>query len=95
MTKIKVFVITGLFAVLTFLSQFSAAQGVVIDLAQVREWMTSGKKAVLIDVRSPQEYREGHIPGAISIPAERIAVEQEKLPKDRKVPLIFYCRGMG
>lgn len=46
---------------------------------------------VLIDVRDESEYREGHIPTAINIPANIIASKQDILPKDKKI--IVYCNS--
>ena len=46
--------------------------------------------ALLLDVRSPEEYREGHIPGSRNIPLHSI----EKilaLTHSRHVPLYVYC----
>ena len=43
--------------------------------------------AVLLDVREADEFRSGHIPGAVSVPLS--AVGQVTLPKDR--PLFVYC----
>jgi rhodanese-related sulfurtransferase len=86
------------FVMLIIISTQSAAviaQGLVINVEQVREWMTVDAKALLIDVRTTEEYREGHIPGAISIPAENFAAGRGKLPKEKSAPLIFYCRGAG
>ena len=42
--------------------------------------------AVLIDVRDPEEYASGHIPGAINIPREEIAKAKELIP-DLDIPL--------
>jgi len=39
---------------------------------------------VLIDVRDESEYKEGHIPTAINIPASIIASKQDILPKENK-----------
>jgi rhodanese-related sulfurtransferase len=44
----------------------------------------------LIDVRPPEEFAAGHIPGAISVPVGRLAL-RSALPKDQEV--IAYCRG--
>lgn len=46
---------------------------------------------VLIDVRDPSEYKEGHIPTAINITAETIASKQDILPKEKKI--IVYCNA--
>jgi rhodanese-related sulfurtransferase len=50
----------------------------------------SGEVTVL-DVRPPEEYRAGHIPGALSIPVSELRVRLKELPKDREV--VAYCRG--
>lgn len=48
--------------------------------------------AVLVDVRTAQEYREGHIPGSRNVPLQEIGGAAEKLgPKD--TPLFLYCRS--
>ncbi len=84
----------GIFAVFLMAST-AAAQVVVVDVAQVQSWLSGTKKFVLVDVRTPDEYREAHIPQAVNIQADRIAVERSRLPKDKSMPLMFYCRGVG
>ncbi len=71
------------------------AQYPVVSVQDVKSMMTGKKKAVLIDSRSPEEYREGHIPGAINIPAEEMKAQAGHLPSEKSRPLIFYCRGAG
>ena len=43
--------------------------------------------AVLVDVREADEFRSGHIPGAVNVPLS--AVGQVTLPKDK--PMFVYC----
>jgi phage shock protein E len=46
----------------------------------------------LVDVRTPEEYRGGHIEGAINIPLDQVPhrlAEFEKMPR----PIIAYCRS--
>jgi rhodanese-related sulfurtransferase/DNA-binding transcriptional ArsR family regulator len=50
----------------------------------------SGAVTVL-DVRPPEEYRAGHLPGALSIPVGELKARLKELPKDREV--VAYCRG--
>ncbi|MBF6137028.1 ArsR family transcriptional regulator [Nocardia otitidiscaviarum] len=45
----------------------------------------------LIDVRPHEEYRAGHIPGAINIPLSELATRLAELPADRDI--VAYCRG--
>jgi rhodanese-related sulfurtransferase len=55
-------------------------------LARVR----SGEVTVL-DVRPPEEYRAGHIPGALSVPLRELEQRLSDLPRDREI--VAYCRG--
>ena len=46
---------------------------------------------VLLDARPVEEYRAGHIPGALSVPVETLESRLRELPRDKEV--IAYCRG--
>ena len=48
-------------------------------------------EATLIDVRPPEEYAAGHIPGAVSIPLAELPKRLRELRKHREV--VAYCRG--
>lgn len=67
---------------------FFIAGGVDIndELKEARE--TEG--AVIIDVRSRDEYSQGHIPGAISIPGDEIDTISRTIP-DKSTPVFTYC----
>lgn len=62
------------------------------DDITIEELENLRKKGVkIIDVRSPQEYKEGHIDGAISIPEYEIKKTGEKLLKNKDEKIILYC----
>ena len=46
---------------------------------------------LLIDVRTPQEYAEGHIAGSVNIPVQVLEGALSQLPMD--VPIVVYCRS--
>lgn len=48
-------------------------------------------EVTVLDVRPVEEYRAGHIPGALSIPVSELAARLKELPKNREV--VAYCRG--
>jgi rhodanese-related sulfurtransferase len=76
-----------------------------ISAHTLKAMMERGEAFVLVDARDEVWYRQGHIPGAISIPAEDAPLEAldvqrpkrllypERLPVDRGRLLIFYCGG--
>jgi rhodanese-related sulfurtransferase len=45
----------------------------------------------VLDVRPSEEFKAGHIPGAISIPLKELELRLSKLPRDHEV--VAYCRG--
>ncbi|MCF7985202.1 MAG: metalloregulator ArsR/SmtB family transcription factor [Thiohalocapsa sp.] len=45
----------------------------------------------VLDVRPAEEYAQGHIPGALNIPLERLRERIAELPVDRQI--VAYCRG--
>lgn len=46
---------------------------------------------ILLDVRQPQEYNEGHIPGAMLIPLGTLEARQNEIDRNKKI--ITYCRS--
>ena len=48
---------------------------------------------ILVDVRRPDEFAAGHIPGAICVPNESIGEEPPALLPDRDAILLLYCRS--
>lgn len=48
--------------------------------------------ALLVDVRSPQEFASGHIPGSTNIPLDQIGAKADMLLKKAK-PVITCCRS--
>ena len=46
---------------------------------------------VLIDVRTPQEFKSGHIPGAKNVPLQSLSENLKKVPKDKTVMVV--CRS--
>jgi rhodanese-related sulfurtransferase len=93
MRNMRLFI--GLLCFVFLFASTALAQFPVISADDVKVWMRGKQKVVLIDSRLPEEYQQAHLPGAISIPAERMKLEAKKLPKDKTTPLIFYCRGEG
>ena len=64
-----------------------------ITQEEAQNWMTLDDGHVVVDVRRPDEYAEGHIPGAINIPNEDIGPEPPEALPDKAQIILIYCRS--
>jgi rhodanese-related sulfurtransferase len=60
-----------------------------ISIDEVKALMAK-KQVVLIDVRDPQSFAEGHMPGAISVPFDHIPNHVDAWKKEKRL-LVTYC----
>lgn len=61
-----------------------------INVEELKEKVKQG--AILIDVRSKQEYDEGHIQGAVNIPEHEIQrIIEKAIPKKNQL-IVLYCQ---
>ena len=51
------------------------------------------ENAILIDVRSAEEFNSGHLPGSFNIPHTEIAEKISRVAPDKSTPLYLYCRS--
>jgi len=56
---------------------------------QIKQILEDG--GALLDVRTPQEFAGGALPGALNVPLNGIPNVLETLPKDQ--PVLLYCRS--
>lgn len=74
-------------------AHFEALLALETDCWDVHEAMTSGRADfVLLDVRSPDLFAEGHVPGAVSLPHGRI-VERNLADHPADTLFVVYCAG--
>ena len=64
-----------------------------INQIQAKEIMDSGEPYILLDVRSQEEYVDGHIKGAILIPDHKISEQAEQQLPDKDALILVYCRS--
>lgn len=48
---------------------------------------------LLLDVRTPEEFAEGHLPGAVNIPVEELEAKLASVPAKKDQPVVLYCRS--
>ena len=71
-------------------------QGVVyvnITAEEAKQIMDNEEGYIILDVRTQEEYDEGHIPGAVVISHEEIAEKAEGVLTDKDQLILVYCRS--
>ena len=61
-----------------------------VDVEALDQRVQEGS-VIVLDVRPPDEYTAGHIPGAVSLPISELEERLRELPRDREI--VAYCRG--
>lgn len=75
------------------LAHFEALLAFETDCWDVHAASASGEPGfVLLDVRSPDHFREGHVPGAINLPHGRLT-ERNLAPYPAGTLFVVYCAG--
>jgi molybdopterin/thiamine biosynthesis adenylyltransferase/rhodanese-related sulfurtransferase len=65
-----------------------------VTVEEVKHRVERGEQGTLLDVREREEYREGHLEGALSLPRGFLELRVEETVPDKSAPLIAYC-GSG
>jgi rhodanese-related sulfurtransferase len=72
-----------------------AAAGVSLPLISPQallERQAKGDSSLFVlDVRSPEEFASGHVPGAVNVPYDQVASKLAEIPKDKDV--VLYCKS--
>ena len=55
-------------------------------------YLEIAERPVVLDVRSPEEYAEGHVPGAVNVPYDQIGARLDFLDAYRDRGFVVYCR---
>ena len=64
-----------------------------ITAEEAKEIMDTQEGYIILDVRTREEYDQGHIPGATQISHEEIAEKAEKVLTDKDQLILVYCRS--
>ncbi|MEW5773420.1 MAG: rhodanese-like domain-containing protein [Thermodesulfobacteriota bacterium] len=66
----------------------------VYEAPELAAMMASGQPMLVVDSRPADKYREGSVPGAVSIPDTFFEKYQGMLPADKDTTLVFFCGGL-
>ena len=64
-----------------------------ISMDEAIKMMKNEKNYIILDVRRPDEYAGGHIPGAINVPNEEIGTAEIAELPDKSQLILVYCRS--
>ena len=64
-----------------------------VNMDEAITMMEEGSSYIILDVRTPEEFAEKHIPGAINIPNETISTKEIPELPDKDQLILVYCRS--
>ena len=64
-----------------------------LSVQEVNDLLEKNGKYLLLDVREKEEYREGHLAEAVSLPRGFLEIKVETTVPDKSTPVIAYCAG--
>ena len=64
-----------------------------ISMDEAVKMMKDEKNYIILDARRPDEFAEGHIPGAINVPNEEIGTTEPPELPDKSQLILVYCRS--
>jgi sulfur-carrier protein adenylyltransferase/sulfurtransferase len=77
----------------TFRDLLSAAKSEITEISTETAAEHIAEGYTILDVREPDEYQEGAIPGAIHIPRGHLESQIENRISDKRTPVVVYCAG--
>jgi rhodanese-related sulfurtransferase len=80
-------------ALVLAMSALPAWSAETISPEKLGQQVEAGKAPLILDVRTEEEYLEGHVPGARLIPHDRIGEYMDSLSEHKNEPIVVYCRS--
>ncbi len=92
---VKFFVIFFLLSNGGFLTTGIISRGnyTTISVSESKDLIVSNDELFILDVRTNDEFNDGHIPEAYLIPHTEISTRQDELPNNKSRPILVYCRS--
>lgn len=87
-----VVMVTGLTALFVWLKGRNTERAPASSAMVVSPEDDAAHDVVLVDVRTPEEYRAGHKEGALNIPVDEVEQLAPQLLPDKNTVILLYCR---
>ncbi|MFO0688419.1 MAG: rhodanese-like domain-containing protein [Myxococcota bacterium] len=71
----------------------AASPAAVAEIAQQTLLSQPAGESLILDVRTPEEYAEGHVPNAINIPHDQLEAHLAELEGRKNGPVVVYCKS--
>lgn len=87
--QIAILILTLILTSLTACTTKPAAGELIISVADAYQLYQDD--VFVLDVRTPEEYRESHIPGSVLVPLDQLGIRAGELPQNETI--LVYCRS--
>lgn len=85
-----------IYIVITILMMVSCSQKIgynSVDANKFAAIIQNTNKIQIVDVRTPDEFNEGHLPGAVNIDVNGTGFAEQIKKLDKTIPVAVYCRS--
>jgi rhodanese-related sulfurtransferase len=74
-------------------SESNGLTGPAISPAELADRIDAGSPPFILDVRTPEEYASGHLPGATNIPHDELGSRIQELPVTKSEEIVVHCQS--
>ncbi len=74
-------------------SLFAQSKVILVEPSVLLEQINKQQAPVLLDVRTENEFAQGHIQGALNIPYDQLINQMEKIKDYKEQEIVIYCRS--
>ena len=89
----KYLVIAALAVAGLFIFGFGGGKSGLVSYEELQAKIAKKDNFVLLDVRTPEEFAEGHIAGAVLLPYDQVEQKAASMLPEKEKPIIVYCRS--
>ena len=89
----KYLVIAALEVTGMFIFGFGGGKSGLVSYEELQAKIAKKDNRVPLDVRTPEEFAEGHIAGAVLLPYDQVEQKATSMLPEKEKPIIVYCRS--